>query len=457
MLTSSPSSIASRLDRLPISGFHYRFISLISLGEWFDMYELFMFAYVGAALQHSGFISLRQFSFLIAAGFLGMFVGTMLFGITSDRIGRRTSFVVMLLIYSTFTLLGSLAQSPWWLIACRFFAGIGIGAEIVVIDAYVSELVPSYARGRFIAITQVVGFTSVPIVALLSRLLVATHFLISGWRWVMIIGAGGALLAWYMRLGLPESPRWLESVNRAREAEVVLDEIEKRSRELKDRATSVQKHPLTTLITATGAKQKTSARLRELWAPPYRNRTLMLIIFQTLQTLGFYGFANWAPTFLLKRGIGLLQSLDYSLLIALIAPAGAVIASFSADRLERKWTIFVLALAIAASGLGFAVWKAPTMIVLSGALVTLCSNWFSAVLHAYQSELFPTRIRTTGIGFTYSWSRLSAALSSFLIAAVLVHGVIPVFAMLAIAMAGVATAIAFGPETNRRGLEELSA
>jgi putative MFS transporter len=183
----------------------------------------------------------------------------------------------------------------------------------------------------------------------------------------------------------------------------------------------------------------------------------MLIIFQALQTLGFYGFANWAPTFLLKRGIGLLHSLDYSLLIALIAPAGAIIASFSADRLERKWTIFVLALAIAAGGLGFAVWKAATMIVLSGALVSLCSSWFSAVLHAYQSELFPTRIRATGIGFTYSWSRLSAALSSFLIAAVLVHGVIPVFAMLAIAMVGVATAIAFGPETNRRGLEELCA
>ena len=182
----------------------------------------------------------------------------------------------------------------------------------------------------------------------------------------------------------------------------------------------------------------------------------MLIVFQTLQTLGFYGFANWAPTFLLKRGIGLLHSLNYSLLIALIAPAGPLIASFTADRLERKWTIFALALSIAAFGLGFSIWRSPALIVISGALVTLCSNWFSAVLHSYQSELFPTRIRATGIGFTYSWSRLSAALSSFLIAAVLFHGVTPVFAMLAVAMIGVATAIAFGPKTNRKGLEELS-
>lgn len=461
MLTSPSPSIAARLESLPIGKFHYRFISLVSLGEWFDMYDLFMVAYVGAALQNSRFLSLNQFSQLVAAGFLGMFLGTVLFGMTSDHMGRRTSFVAMLLIYSAFTLLGSLAQSAAWLIACRFFAGIGIGAEIVVIDAYVSELVPSYARGRFVAITQVVGFTSVPMVAILARVLVPTHWLMSGWRWVMVIGAAGALLAWYLRLGLPESPRWLESVNRTREAESLLDMIEDRSRGsvIKSRKPVPDQGVATRPQAGAASRQDRpgSSRFRELWNQRYRSRTLMLIVFQTLQTLGFYGFANWAPTFLIKRGLGLVHSLDYSLLMALIAPAGPLIASLTADRLERKWTIFTLALSIAAFGLGFAIWKSPTLIVVSGALVTLSSNWFSAVLHSYQSELFPTRIRATGVGFTYSWSRLSAALSSFLIAAVLAHGVTPVFAMLAIAMIGVAITIAFGPKTNRRGLEELSA
>lgn len=456
-----PSPIAERLERFAVGKFHYRFIALVSLGEWFDMYDLFMVAYVGAALQNSHFLSLHQFSVLIAAGFLGMFVGTVLFGMTSDYMGRRTSFVVMLLIYSAFTLVGSLATSAAWLIACRFLAGIGIGAEIVVIDTYVSEMVPSYARGRFVAITQVVGFTSVPFVAILSRFLVPTHFLISGWRWVMLIGAAGALLAWYLRLSLPESPRWLESVKRIPEAEQIMQalEIQLHVTSRSGQTMLDNRTPSEQLQAPVGSSPESShlSRFRELWHPQYRNRTIMLIVFQTLQTLGFYGFANWAPTFLLKRGIGLLHSLDYSLLIALIAPAGPLIASFTADRLERKWTIFALALSIAAFGLGFAIWTSAAMIVLSGALVTLCSNWFSAVLHSYQSELFPTRIRATGVGFTYSWSRLSAALSSFLIAAVLMHGVTAVFAMLAIAMIGVATAIAFGPKTNRRGLEELSA
>src|SRR5579864_376970 len=139
----STSSIAERLERLPIGRFHLRFIILVSLGEWFDMYDLFMVAYVGVALQSSHFLSLPQFSQFVAAGFLGMFVGTALFGIGSDRIGRRSAFIVMLLIYSAFSFAGAFAPSAAWLIAMRFLAGIGIGAEIVVIDTYVSEMVPS--------------------------------------------------------------------------------------------------------------------------------------------------------------------------------------------------------------------------------------------------------------------------------------------------------------------------
>src|SRR5579884_2416739 len=269
MLTASRSSIAARLENLPIGKFHYRFISLVSLGEWFDMYDLFMVAYIGAALQNSGFLSLHQFTQFVAAGFLGMFVGTVLFGISSDEVGRRTSFVAMLLVYSAFTLVGSLAPSATWLVVCRFLAGIGIGAEIVVIDAYVSEMVPSSARGRFVAITQVIGFTSVPTVAVLSRILVPRHFLFSGWRWVMVIGAAGALLAWHLRLGLPESPRWLESRGQIAEAERIVRQIEKQSGV---RATAPEARP--------GSSSAQTAQFAELWRPPYRSRTLMLMAFQ---------------------------------------------------------------------------------------------------------------------------------------------------------------------------------
>ena len=463
-MTTNNATIAETIERLPLGGFHRRFIALVSLGNFFDLYDIFIVAYIGVALQQSGFLSLRQFTFFVASGFLGMFVGTVVFGMGSDRMGRRSAFILLLLIYSVFTFADAFAPTVGWLIALRFFAGAGIGAEIVVIDTYVTEVVPSYARGRYVAITQVAGFCAVPVAAVFSRLLVPTHFLMSGWRWVMVIGASGALLTWWFRRRLPESPRWLESRGRVAEADAIMSALEKESFSASGRSgewlvTSGEKEEKSRSLASLGMTNTEAERASfwELWQRPYLSRTVMLVIFQALQTIGFYGFANWAPTFLLKRGVSLLHSLEYTLLIALVSPLGPLLAAFTSDRFERKWTIVVLALLVAGLGIGFGNSIAPAAVVGFGALLTLANYWFSAAFHAYQSELFPTRLRGTGVGFTYSWSRLSAAFTSILIGAVLVHGVPAVFAMLAVAMilvAGVVTVM--GPRTNGLVLEEIA-
>ncbi len=404
---SQVGTVAGRLERLPLCGFHRRFIVLVSLGSWFDIFDIFMMAYLGAALQDSRFLTLQQFTHMTAGGFLGMFVGTVIFGMGSDYFGRRTSFVSMLLVYSVFTLLGALAPNATALIISRVLAGIGIGAELVVIDTYVSEMVPSRARGRYVAITQLIGFTAIPLAALLARILVPTHWLMNGWRWVMVIGATGALFTWY-----PE-PLAVESAVRM--------------------------------------------PLRELWQPPYRGRTLMLVVFHLLQTIGLYGFANWAPTFLLKQGKDLGQSLEYGFLIALVSPLGPLLGVLTAERIERKRAIVILTLLMAVTGLAFPFADRAVTIVLIGAVLTIFSYWFSAVLHAYQAELFPTRARATGVGFTYSWSRLSAVFSTLIIGALLVEGVFAVFVFMAAAMVGVALVVGiWGPRTNAVVLEEIS-
>jgi putative MFS transporter len=464
------SSIAARMERLPLGRFHRRFITLVSLGNFFDLYDIFIVAYIGAALQQSDFLSLKQFSVFVAAGFLGMFFGTIVFGMGSDRLGRRSAFILLLLIYSAFTFAGAFSPSAGWLIALRFCAGIGIGAEIVVVDTYVTEVVPSYARGRYVAITQMAGFCAVPVAAVFSRLLVPTHFLMSGWRWVMVIGASGALLTWWFRRRLPESPRWLASRGRLAEADAVMDALERESfstaakvseQKEKSRSLPTRSEPSVAALGMTNHRvadaKAERASFGELWRRPYLSRTVMLVLFQSLQTIGFYGFANWAPTFLLKRGVSLLHSLEYTLLIAMVSPLGPLLAVWISDRFERKWTIVVLALLVAGFGLGFGNSIAPAAVIAFGALLTLANYWFSATFHAYQSELFPTRLRATGVGFTYSWSRLSAAFTSLLIGAVLVYGVPAVFALLAAAMILVAAVVGFlGPRTNGVILEELS-
>jgi putative MFS transporter len=447
--TRQTVSIAARVERLPLSRFHRRFITLISLGGWFDFYDIFMMAYIGAALQHSNFLTLQEFSHMIAAGFCGMFVGTVIFGMGSDYFGRRFAFVLMLLIYSVFTLLGAFAPNAWALIVLRGLAGIGIGAELVVIDTYVSEMVPGRARGRYVAITQLVGFTAIPVVALLSRLLVPTRWLLDGWRWVMLIGAVGALFVWYIRRRLPESPRWCESAGRHEQAEFIMRAIEK------EVETEIRKPlPAPDPLTLTPSQRMP---FTELWQPAYRGRTVMLMIFHLLQTIGLYGFANWAPTFLLKQGKSLGQSLEYGFLIAIVSPLGPLVGVLTAERVERKQAIVILSLLMAITGLGFPFASRAIAVVGIGALLTVFSYWFSAVLHAYQAELFPTRARATGVGFTYSWSRLSAVFSTLIIGVLLSKGVLAVFVFMAAAMTGVALVVGiFGPRTNKVPLEEIS-
>jgi len=183
----------------------------------------------------------------------------------------------------------------------------------------------------------------------------------------------------------------------------------------------------------------------------------MLIGFHLLQTIGIYGYANWLPTFLTQQGIPLVKSLGYTLLIAVASPVGPLIAVWTTDKFERKWTITVLSSVIAGAGIGFSQARSPIAVIGFGALITMLSYWFSAALHAYQAELFPTRARATGVGFTYSWSRLSAALSTLLIGALLVHGVGSVILLLSLAWLGVALIIGLlGPRTNAIPLEVIS-
>ena len=443
------SNIVARIERLPVCGFHRRFIGLIALGGWFDFYDIFMMAYIGAALQSSGFLSRDEFSALIAAGFMGMFVGTVVFGLVSDRFGRRMSFLLMLLIYSGFTIAGAFAESVPMLLLCRFLAGLGIGAELVVIDSYVTEIMPSHVRGRYVAITQVVGFTAIPTVALLAKVLVPTHWLWDGWRWVMAIGGAGALFVWYLRRRLPESPRWLEMSGRTLEAEATMAAIE---RQVRRELGADLPEP-----SELGVASEQRGAFSELFGRHYRGRTLMLATFHLLQTIGIYGFANWAPTFLLAQGKSLGQSLEYGFWIALMSPVGPLVCVLTTEWFERKRAIVVLACLMAVSGMAFPLADSAWLIVATGALLTFFTYWFSAVLHAYQAELYPTRIRATGVGFTYSISRLSVILSTPVIAWLLTYSVMSVFVFMAAAMLGVALLIGlFGPRTNAAVLEKIS-
>jgi putative MFS transporter len=460
-IDAAAPTIAARIDRLPNSPYVRRLIIFLSLGGCFEFYDLFLMAYIGPGFFNAklfspttqGLFDLNGFASFIAATFTGLFIGTILFSWVSDRLGRRSVFTYSLLWYSAATLIMAFQSSAPALDLWRLIASVGIGVELVNIDTYLSELVPKERRGPAFAFNQFVQFLAVPIVAFLACLLIPrTIFGLEGWRCVVILGAVGALVVWWLRRALPESPRWLAQHGRRAEAERVMAMVEQRVERETDR-------PLPSPESVAGEAEAREGSWIEMWRPPYLKRTIILSVYNLFQTIGYYGFASWVPTLLISQGITTTRSLEYTFIIALAAPIGPLIGVLFADAIDRKWQIAWAAIAIAVFGLLFSQQTSAVGVIVFGILITLANNWLSFSFHAYQAELYPTRIRAMAVGFVYSWSRFSAIFTGYLIAFLLrEYGTTGVFTFIAAAMLIVFAVIGgFGPRTSRMRLEAISA
>jgi MFS transporter, putative metabolite:H+ symporter len=461
-LAEDTGIISARLDRLPATRTLWRRVILLSLGGFFEFYDLFFTGYIAPGLVRSGILTATTpglfgttgIAGFVAAMFSGLFLGTFLFSFLADRFGRRAIFTWSLLWYTVATVVMAFQNDVFGLNLWRFLAGIGVGVELVTIDTYLSELVPKHLRGRAFAYNQTIQFCAVPIVAFLAWMLVPRAPLgLDGWRWVVLLGAVGAVFVWWIRLEVPESPRWLAHAGRAAEADAIMTDLEARvaaeyGAPLPLPAAPERQAPAGTL----------AERWAEIWSGPYRSRTIMMSIFHLFQTVGFYGFSNWVPTLLISRGVEITRSLEYTFIIAMAAPFGPLLASRLADTVERKWQIVYAALGIALFGLLFAQMNAPAALIALGIGLTISNNILSLSCHAYQAELYPTRIRALAVGFVYSWSRLSVVASAFLISFFLDRfGVSGVFAFIAGSMVVVMISVGlFGPKTNNLALETIS-
>lgn len=455
---ASAGLIAARLDRLPMTRAIWTRVILLSLGGFFEFYDLLFTGYIAPGLVRSGILTPTTpglfgssgIASFVAAFFAGLFLGTLVFGFAADRLGRRAIFTYSLLWYTAASVVMAFQTDAFGLNLWRFISGLGVGVELVTIDTYIAELVPRDWRGRVFAINQTVQFSAVPVVAFLGWQLVPISPLgLDGWRWVVLIGAMGAVFVWWIRLRVPESPRWLASHGRTQEAERIVSELEARVTTESGKALPPPKR-----LDAPAPR----GRFAEIWQGVYLPRTLMMIVFNVFQAVGFYGFANWVPTLLIKQGIAITTSLQYTFIIAIAAPFGPLLGAILADRFERKWLLMSAALGVGLFGIAFGQFTLAAPLVLFGVLVTMCNNAMSFLYHAYQTELFPTRIRALAVGFVYSWSRLSTVFSAFIIAFFLDRfGTDGVFTFIAGSMVIAAGAIALlGPATTNRALEDIA-
>lgn len=432
----------ARLDRLPISGFHKRIFWLIGAGMFFDGYDLYVGTNVLGSTVSTHFSTLGQNAQFVSLTFVGMTIGSLAAGFLGDAFGRRFTYQVNLLIFGLASLAAAFAPSMEWLIAARFVMGLGLGAEIVVGYSTLTEFVPPQVRGRWLSFMALIVVSGLPATTILGSLIIPVF----GWRPMFVIAAIGALIVWYLRKALPESPRWLESKGRVAEAEALVSEIE--------RECGVSGTPL-----PAAALNPRLVTARELFGPVLLPRlvlgSIVLIVINTL----IFGFVTWLPTFFVQQGITLTRSFAYTVMISLAAPIGCAIGAFLSDRVGRRPTIIGGSLAAILFGALYPFMKEPALIVATGFCLLLAIYVLVALLYGvYTPELFPTEVRLRASGICNMLGRGATIVSPFIVVALFKnYGVSGVTSfMIGLLILQIAAVWFWGIEPARRGLEELS-
>src|SRR5215467_14527190 len=443
-----PTSVnaGARLDRLPISSFHYRIFWLVGAGMFFDGYDLYVAGGVLASTIQSKFSTLPQNLQFISLTFVGMTIGSLITGFLGDWFGRRFTYQVNLLIFGLASLAAAFAQDMNQLIACRFVQGLGLGAEIVVGYSTLTEFVPPRTRGRwlsFMAFLVVAGF---PATSLLSYLIIPNF----GWRPMFIIAGIGSLIVWYLRKNLPESPRWLESKGRTDEAEALMQAIEKE-------AATAGALPAP-VITAPVPQLSATAMLR----PPILQRMIVgSWVLITINTL-IFGFVIFLPQFFLRQGLTITSSLGYTVVLASGSLVGCAIGAFTSDFIGRRWSIIGASILTIVTGWIYANFTAdsnPTEILGVGFVLIVAIYIQTAILFGvYTPELFPTEIRLRANGICNTFGRGATVISPFIVGWLIQNYKLPgvIGLMIGLLVVQIIVVLLWGVEPRQRGLEEVA-
>ncbi|MCH6162591.1 MFS transporter [Streptomyces marispadix] len=440
--------LAARLERLPWTS-HQRKLLLVVATAWlFDSIDLATLTFVLSPISTEFRLDHAQTGLMGSIGFLGMLVGAVVAGTMADRLGRRLVFQCSIVVWGVASVALALSWDFSSLLTFRFLLGLGMGAEFPVAAALMAEFLPADRRGRGAALLE--GAWPVGFVLAGALAYVVTEPL--GWRGMFVIEGCLAVWALVIRRVLPESPRWLATRGRRAEAEKVLTGFE---RAVQRAGGKPLPEPAPVAAAASGAA---SGGFRDLFSSSYRRRTVALWAVWFCTLLGYYGLTTWLGQLLTERGLEVVESIEYILLMALWGIPGFLSAAYLVERIGRKPCL--AGYTVASAGAAFAYGQAgdQLQLIVTGSVLQffLFGMWSS--IYAYTPELFPTRSRGVGVGTATAAGRLGAVLGPLLVPVVLsAAGATAVFALGAgLFLTAACLVLTLLPETKHAVLEDIS-
>ncbi|OZC57146.1 MFS transporter [Rhodococcus sp. RS1C4] len=397
-----------RLDNLPMGKFHRRMIILVGLGMFWDAFDNKLSAAVLASMLPTGFSTLQLNSLFLSFTFAGLAIGAAFAGWLSDRVGRGFAFQFNLGLFAVLALCAAFAPNMEILIALRFLMSIGMGAEYVICYGMITEFIPRARRGRYLGILGFFGGLGVTVSAVLGWLVIPTF----SWRAMFVIGGVGALVAWWLRRSMPESPRWLESRGRYEEAEAVMQEIERQNgtpNTLTDSSSNCN-----AASTPVGEKAEW-VPITVLFSRPVVARTAMALFLTVICLFGSNVITGWMPTFFVEQGLTVSRSLGFNAAIMSGYVVGPLLCVLIADRIGRRNSIVIFGTLAAIFAGIYPFMQHPALIVVIGFILVAMAASFLTMCLGTVPEFFPTAFRFRGGGLTQTVGRVGLIFSPFIV------------------------------------------
>lgn len=429
------------LDSPQVRRFQRKVTLLSAGGTFLDGFDLTIIAVALPSIIKQWQIGAGTTGMVVSSAIIGSFVGAVWLGRLTDHFGRKAMYVVDLLAFVLFAVLTAISQNAWELIVFRFLLGVGVGADYPISATLVAEFSSRHRRGQhgtFLATMWFVGAVAAYVVGLAC--LPAGD---NAWRYMLGVGAVLALVVFFFRMTLPESPRWLQSKGRHEEAEAIM--------------LAVTGEPV-----ALAREVQPKGSLAALFSKPMLRRTLFVLGFWFCYATAYYGIAMYTPTIIAPFSHGShVLTIVGSGAVAILGMAGAVVGMNLVDRWGRRPLLITSFAGLSAALLVLALNAKPTflfLVVLFSCAVLFANSGGGILNFVYPTELFPTNVRAGASGLATSVSRVGSILGVLVFPNFVAWwgASAALWFFFGVALAGLLISVWLAPETRGQSLEQLN-
>ncbi|WP_129662215.1 MFS transporter [Rothia uropygialis] len=437
MVKISDVPTTQAIDEIPFNRFHLR-VTVMTFGANFtDGYILGMIGALLPALTAGWSLTGLESGLLASSALIGLFFGSLVLGRVGDLIGRQRVFVLNFVIITVASILQFWADGFLSLFILRLVIGFGLGADYAVGPTLLSEFSPRKSRGMMLSSLTVMWTVGYVAANVLGSLFLTGE---ESWRALLASGAIPALLVLVVRIGAPESPGWLISKGRIEEAQKIVGKY--------------LKAEISATDLAANASPEESHGFRELFASGQAKYTWFGIVFYSALVLPYFAIYTFMPTIFdnLEVSDGHVQEVVLNVFLLL----GGIAGLWFVQKFSRRGATIIsfLVLTVSLVLLGLLAHGSVVVLMIPFVVYTFVMSAASNLTQVYPAELFPTRLRATGVGLLNALSRIASAAGTFILPIMLTAWGISwsMFALALVLLIGLLFTIKYAPETSTKHL-----